>query len=267
MVPKFGTTTHPSLYVLDELKLIGKLKFDFAEISVETNSPPENFEGNLKNIKDTIKKNNLFATVHAPWNTEFGSTYDQIREGWVALGKNLIDSAKQFDAKKINVHIYTTDDIKNVKIKREIINNHIESFSELVKRGKKNKIEIVVETMPGREQLWEINDIKKIVDSVNNLGVNFDCGHCFIAGGMKYIKNFISTFEDKITHVHLHDNNGKTDEHKQIGLGDINFESIVKNLKRINFDETIVFETFYGRETDKRNAERSRNKIKKLWEK
>ncbi len=264
MLPKFGATTNPVKDIVNEISLVAESKFDFVEISIE----PEIFFSNQlvirrSGIKKILHKNGMFVVVHAPWNTEFGNSYKEIREGWIEFCKTIIDITKPIGMKKLNVHLYSSQNLQNKKLKDLIIKNCIYSLKKLVNYGQRKKIEIVLEIMPGRDQIYEIQNIKKILASVEGLGLNFDSGHCFVNGKMNYVKKFLSAFQGRITHVHLHDNHGKRDEHLPLGKGSIDFEYIAKIFRKINYSGTITFETFHGG-VDKANAVKSQKQFLKL---
>jgi sugar phosphate isomerase/epimerase len=61
----------------------------------------------------------------------------------------------------------------------------------------------------------------------------------------------------------MHDNHGKHDEHLPLGNGKIDFRKVVKLLKNYNYDRTVTFEVF----TSTRDAARSRDLFKRLWQK
>ena len=45
--------------------------------------------------------------------------------------------------------------------------------------------------------------------------------------------------------MHFSDNNGSTDQHKRIGLGNIDFVEIFKKLHEINYDELHCMEVIF----------------------
>jgi sugar phosphate isomerase/epimerase len=61
---------------------------------------------------------------------------------------------------------------------------------------------------------------------VDGLGFTFDVGHANTADA---IDSFLRM---PIDHVHLHDNNGQTDEHLVLGLGNINWSRVMRGLRR-----------------------------------
>jgi sugar phosphate isomerase/epimerase len=61
---------------------------------------------------------------------------------------------------------------------------------------------------------------------LDDLGFTFDVGHAYTA---RAVRSFLQM---PIDHVHLHDNNGKTDDHLVLGSGSISWEPIMRALQR-----------------------------------
>lgn len=61
---------------------------------------------------------------------------------------------------------------------------------------------------------------------LDDLGFTFDVGHAHTAGAVR------SFLRMPIDHIHLHDNNGKTDDHLVLGSGSINWEPIMRAFQR-----------------------------------
>jgi len=73
-----------------------------------------------------------------------------------------------------------------------------------------------------------------------NLTLTFDVGHANIN---KQIELFLTTFKDKIAHVHASDNMGETDQHLGIGYGKINWQQFAQTLREIAYDKTVIIES------------------------
>ena len=71
----------------------------------------------------------------------------------------------------------------------------------------------------------------------------------------------IKKFNKKLIHIHLHDNDGKEDQHLTIGKGNINWKKVIKVLKKY-YNKTITLEVFES----KKERVLSKTKLKKLWE-
>ena len=70
-------------------------------------------------------------------------------------------------------------------------------------------------------ELWEFERLFSEINS-KNLGVLLDIGHLKVTANLlKFDANkFIGKLKDKIFAVHVHENNGRLDEHKCIREGD-----------------------------------------------
>ncbi len=265
MSQKFGMIVHPLKDVIKESEQIAKHGLDYVEIAVEEPfNLPVSLYSRRSDFQKLIKEYGVFFVAHAPWNTEFGSSYDDVRNGWIDFSKEMIKISPDIGINKINFHAFThLPQVKDDKVRRQTIGNCIESFGEIVKFAERKNVQIVLENLDGKEQLEKIDDIKEIVDNVKGLGVCCDIGHSFVTGGMNYIKNFLNTFSENLHHVHMHDNNGEGDEHLPLGKGSINFDMVARILKKINYNETITFEIFRS-QNRKEEALNSMNFIREL---
>lgn len=246
---KFGLSTNPANDILEEIKSIYKLGFDYAEIGIE---PPggslEILLKKRKEISTLLKKFNSPAIAHTAWWIDFGSVYDFVRKGWITEAKRSIDVAKILDISKINFH-FSGGLVKSWKsYEKPILHNKIKSLKEVVNYAKSKAIIIFLENVPIKKSIVGINKFKFVVDNVPQLKVHLDIAHAFVENGMKGIREYIFTFKNKLEHIHVSDNNGEEDEHLPLGKGKIGFEQVAKWLKQINYDKTITFEVFPSKE-------------------
>lgn len=125
-----------------------------------------------------------------------------------------------------------------------------QALIRLVQCADECQVKATVENMVNEDFLLgrfphEIEDMRP-----DGLGFTFDVGHANTAG---VIDSFAQL---KIDHVHLHDNNGQTDEHLPLGMGNINWEQTMQAIKRYKgifvlesktLDEGIQSLTFFKR--------------------
>jgi sugar phosphate isomerase/epimerase len=69
-----------------------------------------------------------------------------------------------------------------------------------------------------------------------NMGTTFDAGH---ANTTKNIPAYLK-HKARITHMHIHDNQGSADQHLEIGKGTIDWEYLLRELK--GFEGVMVIE-------------------------
>ena len=269
-IPRFGLLTNPSINIINEIKEIKRLKFDYVEIAIEG---PEGNPSRLKDKQNEIikllsqsqfsKNRPLGHTV--PW-AALGSDYERIRHAWIAEALEEIKLAKELGIALINFHSSANGMFFADKRRRIVLDNWINSLQGIISRIKrsdyKNNIQIMLENVPiSSSGIHKLDEFKYIVDNVPGLNVHLDIPHAFTSGGMQAIINYIRTFREKIMHIHWHDNHGIYDEHLPIGKGLIDHKVVVEELKNINYNRTITLEVFTG----KQDAKDSANKLQQLW--
>jgi len=261
---KFGKITNPMKDILGEIKIVHDLGFDYVEIVIEGPAEtPEIILKEKKKVLKLLKKYKLFAIAHTFWSMELGSDYEPVRKGWLEEGKKIIRLCNELEIRLVNFHSHSRGlYIKDKKGKKTVLNNLIRSLRELVEYGKKYNVEVMLENAAESYEITDLKDFKYIIDRVPDLKVHLDIGHAFLYGGMKNIENFIKIFKNKIVHIHIHDNNGKWDEHLPLGAGSIDYKKVIKFLKKIKYNKTITFEIF-SRDLDL--IEFSLKKLKKLF--
>jgi len=264
-LPKFGILTNPTVDILKEIENIAKLDFDFVEIGIEwPEGSPEILLKKKKQIIDLLKKYNIFAIAHTAWWIDVATPYHLVRRAWLEETKKKIKVANSLGIKLVNFHTHAREMNSFYKnYEKQILKNFVDGLKELVDYAKKYDIEIILENAVEKGEITNIQLIKKITNKVPDIKIHVDIGHAFVCGGMKNIRNFFRLFGNRTVHIHMHDNHGKSDEHLPIGKGKINYLSVIKMLKKIGYDKTITFEVF----TSKKDAVKSREYIKKLWNK
>jgi len=101
-----------------------------------------------------------------------------------------------------------------------------------------------------------VEDFTKFYEEVDeDIGFVFDVGHANLNG---QIKRFLTVLADKIVHVHVSDNDGKSDQHLGIGYGNIDWKKVANLLRRISYDRIVIVESF-------EHVEESMRKLKQLF--
>lgn len=77
-----------------------------------------------------------------------------------------------------------------------------------------------------------------------NLGICIDVGHAHMShdAGREPVSNYLERYAGQLTHVHLHDSNGETDEHLVPGEGTIDWPRAIRTLDEVGFSGTAVLE-------------------------
>ncbi|MGQ9507154.1 MAG: sugar phosphate isomerase/epimerase family protein [Candidatus Bathycorpusculaceae bacterium] len=113
----------------------------------------------------------------------------------------------------------------------------------LLEKAKEYGVKIAIENVPEPYPflMKSVKDFTRFYEEIGEeIGLVFDVGHANLNG---QIESFLTAFKDKIVHVHLHDNDGKGDQHLGIGYGTINWENVAKLFKKVSYNKTLIVES------------------------
>jgi sugar phosphate isomerase/epimerase len=269
IIPEFGYIIDPTREIISEIRKASALGSDFVEIPFEVRFHPQTIMEKSQQILQELDNNGMFCTVHMAYWADLGSEYESVREGWEKECIDAIIAAHTIGAKKFLVHIRPQSGLSMLvpNHKRAIIKNLIESFWLLSKFAEERSIKFVIENeFLGLEKSFSVTNVLQI-SKKSKTEIAIDIAHAFVGNGNKRLKKIMKRLGSRIGHCHISDNFGEEDEHLPIGHGDIDFEMVVKELKRIGYGkkpgDTITFECFRG---GRREYKSSFKKIKKMWE-
>ena len=117
----------------------------------------------------------------------------------------------------------------------------------------------------GTNQPWSGDSLKEVAPATNELiavadalnaefggevlGICFDCGHARLAGGDP--AGDIRRLGKRLKVVHVHDNDGGSDDHLLPGAGSIDWTSVIAALREQAYDGELCLELYYeNRELD-----------------
>jgi len=236
----FGMMNNPALDLISEVRRAKRLGFEFIDLTLE---PPEagREKFSLDAMKQVLAETNLNVVGHTGWHLNAEAAYPEVRIG---VANALIWSAKQFA--KLGAK-YFTYHIRGSAARYIGIENSIRSQIEVLKRvsdkAEEMGIKLIVEHTSGSEEQFKILD--EFYDKIPSLGFHLDVGHANInSQGKNRTEEFLRHYGDRLYHIHFSDNRGYDDDHLPLGVGTIEWEKIVKAIKRIKYSGTITLEVF-----------------------
>jgi sugar phosphate isomerase/epimerase len=120
---------------------------------------------------------------------------------------------------------------------------NLDSVRTLLKTARKEDVEIAIENVPEPHPfvMKNIQDFSRFYNELDDdIGMVLDVAH---ANLNHQIQDFIRQFPEKIVHVHVSDNDGARDLHLGIGYGNIDWESVAKEIKKIEYGNVIMLES------------------------
>ncbi len=250
---KIGFPNNPRKDILKEVEWIGKNGFDFVDLFLEEDKAVPGKIDVLK-LKKLLKKYKLDAVGHTAWYLPIGSPVKSFRETAVSEAEKYFEVFSKLNVKYVTIHTNWPPGMFSTK---EGIRFQVESLKKIVDVAKKYSLRIMLESIDTCQD--DIKSVSEILKRVPGLYIHIDIGHVNLF--KRKPEEFIKKFHKKLKHIHLHDNDGIKDLHIPMGTGIIDWENLIKILKKY-YDGTITLEIF---SRDRDYALLSRDKLKKLW--
>jgi len=252
---KIGFPNHPRKDILDEIEWIGENNFDFVDLFLEEDmATPEKIEP--EELKKRLKKYKLGALGHTAWYLPIGSPARTLREAAIKEMRRYFEIFEKIGVKFITIHANWPGIVFSAQ---EGLQFQIETLRELIREAENYNLKLMYEPIDTADD--NIENAFLILKEIPKLFLHLDIGHANLFG--KKPELFIEKFHQKIKHIHLHNNFGNTDLHLPMGCGIVDWEKILKTLKKF-YDGTITLEIF---SRDRDYVLLAKEKLKKLWEK
>jgi len=199
-----------------------------------------------KRIRTLAKRLGLLVYVHSVTNAvNVAWTNSRIRKESLNQIKEAIEFTYDVGAELLTVHPGWKD-LYGYRYPDEAYALAIEGHCELAEAASEYGIRIGIENMP---PFWlsfcvDPKEARAMIQAVDreNLGSTLDVGHANLLGA-KAIEEFVTTLNDKIFIIHIHDNDGKRDQHKVIGEGTIDFHQLIGLLAQNGVNVPLSIET------------------------
>jgi len=182
---------------------------------------------NLKNIYDTT---NLELTLHLPFSDmNLAGLNDSIRAEVLRQMKHYLILASNY----VNLAVVHPGYLSpyGVQVPQQAYMANLASIRELCDFAADLGVLIAVENMPDFPKIFGKypDEMQEMLDAVgsHNVGFTFDVGHANTVG---LVDEFLDQLGERISHVHIHDNMGKKDEHLPLGEGTVNWKQVMEKL-------------------------------------
>lgn len=251
---KLGYANHPRRDIIKEIRWIGEHHFDFVDLFLEADRC-EPDQVNPVAVNQLLADYNLARVGHTPFYLPIGSPIRALRDAAVEIAKPYFATFAELGCPTVTIHAHWPPGMFN---DREGVKYQTETLHRLVPLAAAAGVRIVYEPVDSvhdeRENLAELLELNP------EIGLHADLGHFNLCG--RRPEAYLKEFGAKIEHVHLHDNDGKSDIHLPPGVGTIDWPRVVKLLKGC-YDGTITIEVFAR---DKDYVLLARDKIRRLWD-
>jgi sugar phosphate isomerase/epimerase len=253
-----GAMNHPAEDVVQEIKWMIDMGLDFVDLTLE---PPAaaSWRVDTKAIRRLLEDNRMAVVGHTAYYLPIASSFEGIRTAAVDELKRCIDKFSQVGARWMNIH---PDRHTPMHDRRYYIENNLRSLRELIEHGRRCKVAIMVENLPG--DFNNAAQLGELLDPLPELGLHLDIGHANLLVPCNTTEEILARYGQRLAHVHLHDNKGgHADLHLPLGAGTLELPRQLHALHRCRFDGTITLEVFTP---DRHHLAYSRDILRRLWE-
>ena len=244
-------TTYFGLYDYDEgfqkLKAHGYDCVDYSELSKRHSDlytfSADKYRGFLTDIGESANKHGVEITqLHGLWVTD--DKTEALREENLAYFMKEIEGAYYLGCKKIVIHPFMPFGFFEEADKEKTLEINVALFTRLVEYAEKYNVTVCVENLPFTDiSISTVQEVKRLVRKINhpNFKVCLDTGHANIfhndlAADVRLLGN-------DLVALHVHDNNGRGDQHLLPYMGTIKWEEFLSALKEINYKGAFTLET------------------------
>jgi sugar phosphate isomerase/epimerase len=211
--------------------------------------------GNLKGLAEEF---GITLSLHTPFTVNPSDKIPTIRDANIAYLKRCVSVANELDATHVTTHVGYCLGVRPSK--QKALTRLVANLKQVLQDCRKLDVKLAIENvnpMPEGSELFYLGDsieeCEFLLSELDfpHMNLCLDIGHANTnEGPLAYIRKF----GKKIINVHFHDNNGKTDDHLDVGEGTVPWKEVAEALKRIGFIGPFVSECFNSKPHEARDA-------------
>lgn len=208
----------------EAIEVASQADCDFVEVLFDGRASPKSVEATLG---PPLDDSNVGLVAHLPFTVPVWSPFDAQRRGCLETHRGCLDAAAALGTQAVVVHPSHAA-MSDAYDESAIIDGVIESLTELHTYGDKLDVEVYVENIQSGP--FTLDGLAHVVEETP-AGLVVDTGHARVSGhGGDELTNFVAEHRERIGQIHLNDTRGSRDEHLPLGVGTVDFESVLTAL-------------------------------------
>jgi sugar phosphate isomerase/epimerase len=249
---------NPQMDLLAEIAWAYKNHFEFMDLTLEPSAAHPR-QVKLKQTRRALREGNLDIVGHTAYYLPLASPLETLRKAALKEMRLTLEVFSELGATKVTVH--PDKSIPFALGSKGVWEKNLESLEAIESLAAPLGITILLENMDRT-----FNTTKEIGDAlarIPRLGFQLDVGHANLNVEKNRTEEFLTAFRDRLAHVHLSDNFGKSEDlHLPLRAGTIPWPKMIGLLKKSGYDGTITLEVF---SVDRRYLILSRDILRQLW--
>ncbi len=210
--------------------------FDLIEIwSEQIGYPPDRKV--CAELRKLSKQHNIMLGYHAPLHGDHDLAHRDATRAGIIL-RDILRACGRIGVSYLVIHLGSNPDRKRG------LRSAMSALAQNRVLIEKQNIRIAIEVVPtiwGDQVGDVVSDFETIFSAIDKpwLGVCLDYGHVWLNGN---VSEFIEKLGHKLMYTHVHDNDGKTDDHLGYGMGTIDWTSVLRETFKTGFHGPFVVE-------------------------
>jgi sugar phosphate isomerase/epimerase len=211
----------------------------FPEIAIKGPELDSLDQALMQRTAQTLAATGVRPTVHAPFfDLNPGALDPLIRQVTFQRLSQALSVAGQLHARLVVVHP-GVDKWRYPNLDQAWLSQAMAFFPPLIEQAAACDCRLAL------ENIYEESPAT-LIQLVEGIGSEW-FGHCFDAGhwhlfGRQPMAGWLDALGEKLFHLHLHDNHGRSDEHLPVGEGTIDFSPLQEKLRRLDPLPSITLE-------------------------
>ncbi|MFB6125806.1 MAG: sugar phosphate isomerase/epimerase family protein [Halolamina sp.] len=214
--------------------------FDFVEVLLDGPYARERIADRADAMRATLDASNRGVVVHLPFAVDPGSPFTPVREGAVEELTKGMDLAADLGAERVVFHP-SSDAWANgwsTAATRSFVHD---SLAALVPAARERGLEPCLENLVS--SYYDATTFAELLDRYPGASMTFDTSHALLSGQSEAeMADFLRTHADRVSHLHLVDTRGDRDEHLPVGMGSVDFGTVLAGLSDAGWTGTATLE-------------------------
>lgn len=221
---------------------------------------PEISASVVSKLRTVQQQRGIAYLVHMPaMIIALGDLDNTVRQTSIEQARHAIALAKQISATLITIHpTPCRDSERDSLVQRERLQR--DALIEICADAEAQGVVVAIENMPSRNvyapAYCSFDGLFVLLEEIGTLGFTLDVGHANVAGVS--LRTVVPRLGQRLRHIHIHDNDGSTDQHLPVGCGTVDWHGLIQSLLLSGYAGLLEME-FQGEAallTSKRHLER-----------
>jgi sugar phosphate isomerase/epimerase len=214
--------------------------FDFVELLLDGRYARERIADRVASMRQVLEDAGVGIVVHLPFALDPGSPFAPVREGVIAELAAGMDLAADLGAETVVFH--PSSDAWDLGWtegeRREFVHAGLD---ELVPAARDRDLEPCLENVVSSH--YDAAAFPELLARYPDASMTFDTSHALLSGmDEPAMAAFCREHADRVGHLHLVDTRGGDDEHLPVGMGRIDFATVLAGLAGAGWSGTATLE-------------------------